>query len=105
MGYEAVGFAIAKGEGMSETVDRSEERGLATELPSKYLPAVEYRDLPEPVAMRKIIGASVIILATAIGSGEFVLWPYITTQVGLVFIWGAVLGFGIQFFINMEIER
>lgn len=90
---------------MSETVDRSEERGLATELPSKYLPAVEYRDLPEPVAMRKIIGASVIILATAIGSGEFVLWPYITTQVGLVFMWGAVLGFGIQFFINMEIER
>ena len=46
-----------------------------------------------------------IILATAIGSGRFVLWPYITSQIGLVFMWAAVLGFSLQFFINMEIER
>lgn len=32
---------------MAETVDRSEEGKFATELPSKNLPAVEYRDLPE----------------------------------------------------------
>jgi Mn2+/Fe2+ NRAMP family transporter len=75
------------------------------ELPSHYLPAVESRDLPEPVPFRKVVGASVIILATAIGSGEFVLWPYITSQVGLVFIWAAIVGFLIQFFINMEVER
>jgi hypothetical protein len=47
----------------------------------------------------------VIILATAIGSGEVILWPYITTQVGFTFMWAAVVGFGIQFFLNMEIER
>ena len=75
------------------------------ELPSKNLPAVESRDLPEPVPFRKVVGASVIILATAIGSGEFILWPYITSQVGLVFIWAAVVGFLVQFFINMEVER
>ena len=75
------------------------------ELPSRYLPAVETRDLPEPVPFRKVVGASVIILATAIGSGEFVLWPYITSQVGLVFMWAAIVGFLIQFFINMEVER
>ena len=75
------------------------------ELPSHYLPAVETRDLPEPVPFRKVVGASVIILATAIGSGEFVLWPYITSQVGLVFMWAAIVGFLIQFFINMEVER
>lgn len=74
-------------------------------LPSKHLPAVEFRDLPEPVRLRKVTGASVIILATAIGSGEVVLWPYITSQVGFVFMWAAVVGFGIQFFLNMEIER
>ena len=88
------------------TPDRTrppEPRGF--ELPSKYLPAVETRDLPEPVPLKKVAGASVIILATAIGSGEFVLWPYITSQVGLVFIWAAVVGFLIQFFINMEVER
>ena len=75
------------------------------ELPSRYLPAVETRDLPEPVPFKKVVGASVILLATAIGSGEFVLWPYITSQVGLVFIWAAVVGFLVQFFINMEVER
>jgi hypothetical protein len=76
-----------------------------TTLPSKYLPPVEFKDLPEPVPLRKVTGASVIILATAIGSGEMILWPYITTQVGFIFIWAAVVGFGIQFFLNMEIER
>ena len=30
---------------------------------------------------------------------------YITSQVGLIFLWGAVLGVGIQWFLNMEIER
>ena len=76
-----------------------------TSLPSKYLPPVEFRDLPEPVPLRKVSGASVIILATAIGSGEIILWPYITTQVGFIFMWAAVVGFAIQFFLNMEIER
>jgi len=81
------------------------DRPRAFELPSDNLPAVESRDLPEPVPLKKVAGASVIILATAIGSGEFVLWPFITSQVGLVFIWAAVVGFLIQFFINMEVER
>src|SRR3712207_4588011 len=34
-----------------------------------------------------------------------ILWPYITSQVGFVFMWAAVVGFAIQFFLNMEIER
>lgn len=87
---------------MTETA--GSEQGKTT-LPSKYLPAVEFRDLPEPVRLRKITGASVIILATAIGSGEVILWPYITSQIGFAFIWAAVVGFGIQYFLNMEIER
>ncbi|MCA3747796.1 MAG: hypothetical protein IN808_01465, partial [Rubrobacter sp.] len=82
---------------MADTASREGE--FATELPSKYLPPVTYQDLPEPVPLRRIVGASVIILATALGSGEYVLWPYITSQIGLVFMWGAVVGFLIQFFI------
>jgi hypothetical protein len=89
---------------MTETTGR-EGGNFASEIPSRNLPPVEYRDLPEPKKLRNIVGASVIILATAIGSGEFVLWPYITSQIGLVFIWGAIVGFLIQYFINMEIER
>ena len=89
---------------MAETT-RQEESGFATEIPSGKLPPLPYEDLPEPVPLARIVGASVIILASAVGSGEFVLWPYITSQIGFVFMWGAIVGFLIQYFINMEIER
>ncbi|MEW6635249.1 MAG: Nramp family divalent metal transporter [Actinomycetota bacterium] len=88
---------------MAETASR--EGNYASEIPSRNLPPVEYRDLPEPKRFGQVVGASVIILATAIGSGEFVLWPYITSQIGFAFMWGAMVGFLIQYFINMEIER
>jgi hypothetical protein len=52
-----------------------------------------------------IVGPSVILLATSIGSGEFVLWPFITSQVGLVAMWMEIVGVFTQYFINMEIER
>ncbi|GAA4889122.1 Nramp family divalent metal transporter [Actinomycetospora straminea] len=78
---------------------------LATELPDRYLPAVPYADLPEPQGLRRYLGASVILTATALGSGELVLWPYVTTQVGLGIIWLAVVGITLQYFLNMEIER
>jgi hypothetical protein len=88
---------------MADTTERRDE--FATELPSKYLPAVKYRDLPEPRSLRNYMGASVIILATALGSGELILWPYITTQVGIALVWLSVLGITVQFFLNMEVER
>jgi hypothetical protein len=89
---------------MAETTQRSGE--LASELPSNsVLPQVEYRDLPDPKSLRTYMGASVIILATALGSGELILWPYITTQIGLGLVWLSVLGITVQFFLNMEIER
>ena len=88
---------------MSEAMEQRGE--LATELPSKYLPAVGYRDLPEPRRLRNYMGASVILLATALGSGELILWPYITSQVGLALVWLSAVGITVQWFLNMEIER
>src|ERR671917_2597513 len=88
---------------MADTTERRDE--LANLLPSKYLPQVEYRDLPEPRGLRNYMGASVIILATALGSGELILWPYITTQVGISLVWLSVLGITVQFFWNMEVGR
>jgi hypothetical protein len=88
---------------MAETTERRGE--FATELPSRYLPQVKYRDLPEARSLRNYMGASVIILATALGSGELILWPYITTQVGIAIVWLSVLGITVQFFLNMEVER
>ena len=46
-----------------------------------------------------------VAAGVGLSSGEFILWPYIASQVGLVFVWGAVVGVVTQFFLNMEIER
>jgi len=98
-----VGIGKKEAVGMAEATQRPDE--LATELPSRYLPQVKYRDLPDPRGLRTYLGASVILLATALGSGELILWPYITTQVGIALVWLSVLGITVQFFLNMEIER
>jgi hypothetical protein len=89
---------------MAETTAR-EATGDGWNIPSKYLPDMEYRDLPDPQPLRAYLGASVILLATALGSGELILWPYITSQAGVGLLWLAFVGFTAQYFINMEVER
>ncbi len=74
-------------------------------IPSGVLPPIGSQDLPEPLPLSKLLGASVVILATATGSGEFIIWPYITTQIGIAFLWLAIIGFFVQYVMNMEIER
>jgi len=64
------------------------------------------RDLPDPPSnLWRIVGPGVVAAGVGLSSGEFILWPFIASQVGLVFLWGAVLGVTTQFFLNMEIER
>jgi hypothetical protein len=65
----------------------------------------ETRDLPEPPPIRRLVGPSVILIGVGIASGEYILYPFIASQAGLVFLWAAVVGILVQFFINMEIER
>jgi hypothetical protein len=65
----------------------------------------EERDLPEPPRLRRLIGPGVILVGVGVASGEYILFPYIASQAGLVFLWAAVVGVAVQFFINMEIER
>jgi len=60
---------------------------------------------PKPIPLRKLIGPSFIILALGLGSGEVILWPYLTSNYGLGIAWGALLGITFQYFINTEIER
>jgi hypothetical protein len=65
----------------------------------------ETLDLPEPPPLRRLVGPSVILIGVGIASGEYILYPFIASQAGLVFLWAAVVGILVQFFINMEIER
>src|SRR5215211_1871777 len=89
---------------MAETTAR-EAAGDGWNIPSKYLPEPEYRELPDPQPLRAYVGASVILLATALGSGELIIWPYITARAGVGLLWLAVVGVTMQWFLNMEIER
>lgn len=63
------------------------------------------RDLPPPLPLRKLLGPSFIILGLGLGSGEIILWPYLTSNYGLGLVWAIVIGVTMQFFINMEVER
>lgn len=69
------------------------------------LAALGKNELPESPPLIKLIGPSFIILGVGLGSGELILWPYLSSNFGLGIIWAAVLGITFQFFINMEIER
>ena len=61
--------------------------------------------MPEPIGWRKMVGPSIILAGLSLGSGEFILWPFIVHKPGFVFFWACMLGVVTQFFLNMEIER
>jgi len=74
-------------------------------IPHQHLPPLEYRDMPQAIPWKKMIGPSIILAGLSLGSGEFMLWPHITYKAGFVFFWACLLGVMTQYFLNMEIER
>ena len=66
---------------------------------------LETKELPKSLPLKKLIGPSFILLGMGLGSGELILWPYLTSHFGMGIIWGALAGITLQFFMNMEIER
>jgi len=79
---------------------------VAAGFPTRHLPRPEVRDLPaEPRRYWPLIGPGIIAAGVGLASGEFILFPYIASQVGLVFVWAAFVGLLTQFVLNMEIER
>ena len=78
----------------------------ADRFPTRHLPGVAVREMPPPPRSAwPIIGPGVIAAGVGLASGEFILYPYIASQVGLVFLWAAAVGIVTQWFLNMEIER
>ena len=82
-----------------------EEDEAATTVPAGSLPPLRVRSLPAAPAFRKIVGPSVVLLALAIGSGEYIIWPFIGTQIGTGILWLAAVALITQYFVVMEIER
>ena len=50
-------------------------------------------------------GPGAVMVGLSIGSGELVLWPWITARFGEVMVWAAAFGVFIQVWINIEIGR
>jgi len=62
--------------------------------------------LPKPPKFSlKLIGPGIVLIAMGLGSGEFVLWPYMASQFGLGILWGAVVGITFQYVISNESGR
>jgi hypothetical protein len=95
-------------EGGIPDVHRSRRRGHLRPieaLPLKYLPRPEVRDLPAPPTNQwRFVGPGIIAAGVGLASGEFILFPCIASQIGLGFVWAALLGLITQYFLNMEIE-
>lgn len=53
----------------------------------------------------QLAGPGAIMIGLAIGSGEMVLWPWITAKFGTTMMWAAVLGVFLQMWINIEVGR
>lgn len=66
---------------------------------------IKIKPFPKAPKLRQLIGPSFILVGLGLGSGEVILWPYLTSNYGMGIIWAAVLGITFQFFMNMEIER
>jgi len=62
-------------------------------------------NIPNPPPFKKMLGPSFVLLGLGLGSGEVILWPYLSSKYGMGIIWGAIIGITLQFFINMEAER
>ncbi len=70
------------------------------------IPSLREADLPEREAsFWKMTGPGAVMIGMAIGSGELILWPWITAKFGADMMWAAALGVFLQLWINIEIGR
>lgn len=78
---------------------------VAAEAPRGKLPELTHRELPKAPSFWRIMGPGVVLLAGAVGSGEYVFWPLLASQHGLALLWAAFLGVFLQYFLNTEVQR
>ena len=63
-------------------------------------------DLPDmEKSFWRLMGPGAVMVGLAVGSGELVLWPWITARFGAVMAWAPLLAVFLQVWINLEIGR
>ena len=71
--------------------------------PIKPLERAELPERERPIL--RMIGPGVVMAGLAIGSGELIMWPWITSVVGAQLLWAAAIGIFLQLWVNIEIGR
>ena len=70
------------------------------------IPALQTADMPErKESFWKLAGPGAVMVGLALGSGEMILWPWITAKFGTEMMWAAALGVFVQLFVNIEVGR
>jgi Mn2+/Fe2+ NRAMP family transporter len=70
------------------------------------VPSLKEADLPaRKKPLVKMMGPGIVMAGLAIGSGELIMWPWITSIVGAQLLWAAAIGIFLQLWINIEIGR
>lgn len=53
----------------------------------------------------QMMGPSIVSLGLGLGSGEYILWPFLAAHYGFGILWGALIGISIQLILILEIQR
>ncbi len=70
------------------------------------VPPLKEADLPRrETPVLKMMGPGIVMAGIAIGSGELIMWPWITSIVGAELLWAAAIGIFLQLWINIEVGR
>ncbi len=70
------------------------------------VPPLRENDLPKrEKSFWKMSGPGAVMIGLSIGSGEMILWPWITAKFGADMVWAAALGVFLQLWINFEVGR
>ncbi len=90
--------------------DHPSSIAVSNEIDPGCLPAWERADLPEPlpfglVNLFKTIGPGAILLAAAIGGGEWIAGPLATKEFGRGILWIATVAVVLQTIFNLEAVR
>ena len=68
-------------------------------------PPLKIRKLPPPPRAGHLLGPGIILAAMGIGMGEMIMWPRMAVMWGSGVLWLALMGFTIQYFVQMEMSR
>jgi len=78
---------------------------ILPKLFTKFPGELQEKNLPKTPKLMGLLGPGIIMLATALGSGEIFFWPGITMKYGFMFIWPAIIALYIQYILNTEFAR